>query len=255
MDYCNTRDYDLESDAKEYLRVLISLSQGIFHDCKNILGTISGLSQLSELNAGSDEVKENLRRIYKASFECRDIMDSFYGLIEGYDGKDRQDTSLSSIILNIFDMIKHKLHISKNHREIEIDLNINSLSKVNCNPYRVKQAIMNLILNALDAMEAEGGILGIHLHDKRDALVLEISDTGIGIPEENMDKIFRSSFTTKGKAGTGLGLKISKDTFEEHDGSISVKSQIQRGSKFTIHLPLVEEDIIDIQKTNRYNHN
>ena len=83
----------------------------------------------------------------------------------------------------------------------------------------------------------DGGIMTIRTYDEGDMLVLEISDTGKGMDEDMLDKIFNPYFSTKGSKGTGLGLSIAKRCFEGHKGIIKVESQVGEGTKFTIILP------------------
>ncbi len=240
--------------TQEYINILFSLSESIFHDFKNILATISGLSQLSALDVQSNEVRENLNTINKATFECRDVIDRFYSFIKGYDTDYKENIVLGKIILNSLDMIKHRLSsIIKQGGEIELNLNINSLNKIYCNEYRMKQGILNILLNAIDAMDESGGILEVNLYEEDENMVLEIIDTGIGISKENLDKIFLCNFTTKGEKGTGLGLKISKDVFEDHGGKIFVESKLGSGTKFTIILPTSEINSVDVLERNIYN--
>jgi two-component system, cell cycle sensor histidine kinase and response regulator CckA len=106
------------------------------------------------------------------------------------------------------------------------------------NPTRFQQLVMNLCINAVHAMP-EGGTLEITLTGRKDKRVLiEVSDTGTGIPEENVDKIFTPLFTTKEKdRGTGLGLFVVKQIVEEIHGTIHVKSRPGAGTTFEIEFP------------------
>ena len=100
---------------------------------------------------------------------------------------------------------------------------------------------MNLLLNALEAMGANGELtVATEIADEKDARVLKIQirDTGMGIPRENLERLFEPFFTTK-KHGTGLGLAISKRIALEHQGAIEVQSETGKGSTFTISLPVI----------------
>jgi len=105
---------------------------------------------------------------------------------------------------------------------------------------QIKQVFVNIILNAAEAMP-QGGTLTIETETDSDSRFLKVNftDTGSGIPEENLSKIFDPFFTTKrsGK-GTGLGLSVSYGIIQRHNGFLEVKSQIGRGSTFTVKLPL-----------------
>ena len=225
--------------AEEYLNVIIALSEEIFHDFKNTLATISGISQVTSLQPVSKEVKDNLERIKEATLECRDQIDRFYRFVKGYNVDVNQYEILSNIVFSALDMIKHRINkLDNGEEDIILSVNIHSMNKVYCNEYKMRQAILNIILNAIDAMEETGGVLEVNLFEQSDTIVLEIIDTGIGISEDKLEKIFEANYTTKGPKGTGLGLKVSRSVFEESNGRIEVKSELGRGTIFTIYLPL-----------------
>ena len=104
--------------------------------------------------------------------------------------------------------------------------------------HKLQQVLLNLFLNARDAMP-KGGWLTIATRSDRDGAVVEIADTGSGIPAEQLSRIYDPFFTTKeiGK-GTGLGLSITYGIVQEHGGSITCDSQIGQGTRFSIRLPL-----------------
>jgi signal transduction histidine kinase len=104
----------------------------------------------------------------------------------------------------------------------------------------LKQALLNILKNALAAMP-DGGTLTITTSAKNDELLIAISDTGIGIPEDLLSKIFEPYFTTK-ESGTGLGLTITFKIIKEHNGEITVESTPSKGSTFTIHLPIPQPE-------------
>jgi signal transduction histidine kinase len=109
---------------------------------------------------------------------------------------------------------------------------------------QIEQVLMNLILNARDAMLPKGGVLTIRAQNYADAVQIEVSDTGIGIDSANQGRIFETFFTTKAsedsllrRSGSGLGLAICKKIIDEHGGSISVESKPNEGAIFRILLP------------------
>ena len=124
---------------------------------------------------------------------------------------------------------------------IDVKLDIGAdLPRVLMDKRHIKQALLNLIQNAMAAMP-EGGTLGILAEVADDELRISVSDTGTGIPEELLTKIFEPYFTTK-KNGTGLGLTITFKIIKEHAGEISLESKEGRGSTFTIHLPVPQKE-------------
>ncbi len=110
--------------------------------------------------------------------------------------------------------------------------------KILCNPQELNQVFMNILVNAAQAIEKEGQII-VTTGVEREMLKIEISDNGSGIPAEIRDQIFEPFFTTKevGK-GTGLGMSISYEIIQKHGGEIQLESEVGRGTRFTIKLPL-----------------
>ncbi|RLJ21007.1 histidine kinase [bacterium endosymbiont of Escarpia laminata] len=112
-------------------------------------------------------------------------------------------------------------------------------------PGEISQVILNLLLNAAQAIP-EFGEINIDTLCQGDEVVLRITDNGEGIPEENLDKLFRPFFTTKAKGkGSGLGLSISHGIIEDHGGRIDVESDFGKGSTFTLYLPVYKEQSLE----------
>jgi two-component system NtrC family sensor kinase len=119
-------------------------------------------------------------------------------------------------------------------QELDSDLPL-----INADPNRLNQVLVNLIINAVDAMEGKGTLtLRTFQQPLVKKIVLEVIDTGMGIPSENLSKIFEPFFTTKevGK-GTGLGLSTVYGIVQEHGGTIEVQSTVGKGTTFTIKFP------------------
>jgi signal transduction histidine kinase len=120
---------------------------------------------------------------------------------------------------------------------VQVDKKLDpSIGKRSLDAGMLKQAFLNLILNAIQAMPG-GGVLTVESRLLGDALEVKIADTGIGISEENRKKLFSPFFTTK-KNGTGLGLAITYRIIENHRGRIDVVSEPGRGTTFTVRIPV-----------------
>ncbi|MEA3221565.1 MAG: ATP-binding protein [Thermodesulfobacteriota bacterium] len=131
----------------------------------------------------------------------------------------------------IWNELKYKCTVKKEYGDIP---------STKCYPQQLNQVFMNLLVNASQAIEKKGEItIKTWLEDG--SINVSISDTGCGIPEENLGKLFEPFFTTKevGK-GTGLGLSITYDIVKKHGGEIKVESQVGKGTTFTINIPVVE---------------
>ena len=180
---------------------------------------------LSDLDNLLKESREGLERIR------RTVLD-----LKNFSRKDEDEKSpmdlnmlLDTIINIVWSEIKYKAELKKEYGQ---------LPQVFCNGQQIGQVFMNLLMNASQAIEGKGLITLRTYWDKKNVYV-EVSDTGKGIPEEIIDKIYEPFFTTKKIGeGTGLGLSISYDIVRAHQGSITVESQVGKGSKFTVILPV-----------------
>jgi PAS domain S-box-containing protein len=107
---------------------------------------------------------------------------------------------------------------------------------------QIKQVFLNICLNAVEAMQPEGGTIFVEgcLEESKNRLGISFKDTGLGINQENLSQVFEPFFTTK-DSGTGLGLSICYDIIERHGGEIIVKSELGKGAEFTVWLPLLED--------------
>lgn len=112
------------------------------------------------------------------------------------------------------------------------------LPQVNCYPQQLNQVFMNILVNAAQAVEKQGEIR-IATRESAGVVEIVISDTGQGIPEENLSRIFDPFFTSKevGK-GTGLGLNVAYNIIKKHQGSINVQSEVGIGATFTVRIPV-----------------
>ena len=128
------------------------------------------------------------------------------------------------------------LHIPEN---VEVSNEIGQDFLAVLDAYLMKRVMTNLVLNAVQAMP-EGGKLTIRASSSGDEVSVSVQDTGVGIPEENMPKLFLPLFTTKAK-GQGLGLPVCRRIVEAHGGKLTVTSKVGCGSTFTVHLPLIME--------------
>jgi signal transduction histidine kinase len=121
---------------------------------------------------------------------------------------------------------------------IRIRKSYGSVPEVSCYPKKMNQVFMTLLVNAEQAIKDDGDI-AIETAAEGEWALIRISDTGVGIPPEHIQRIFDPGFTTKGVGvGTGLGLPICYQIIEEHQGSIEVVSQLGKGSTFTIKIPI-----------------
>ncbi len=150
---------------------------------------------------------------------------------------DRQKQNIEVIIDRVLRLLRHR--IRQQRVQIKKKINLNDL-EISIDRERIEQAILNLLLNALDATP-EGGTITVELFKQENQFSINISDTGCGIPESQLSNIFKAFHTTK-QRGTGLGLPMTRRMVEEHKGKVFVSKNDPHGATFTILLPLDSHD-------------
>jgi signal transduction histidine kinase len=137
---------------------------------------------------------------------------------------------IESTINIVWNELKYKVNLKKDYAKLPL---------TKCYPQQMNQVFMNLLINAGHSIEKQGEIT-IKTWDGDGSIWVTVSDTGHGIPKEDLNKIFEPFFTTKGVGkGTGLGLSISYEIIQKHEGEITVESEVGKGTTFTIRLPIV----------------
>jgi C4-dicarboxylate-specific signal transduction histidine kinase len=217
----------------EKLASLGRLSAGIAHEIGNPLTSIFSFVQILK-EAETDEFKkENLETIY---FHINRIS----GILKQLSGFSKMPTGETKAC-PINEIIEHSvniIHFDKKAKGVSIikDLSpalCNSTCICDCN--QLSQVFVNLTLNAIDAMSA-GGTLTVRSMPEDDNMVVQFEDTGMGIPKEDLTKIFDPFYTTKEK-GTGLGLAVSYNIIKKMNGTLTVESEVGKGSIFTVTIP------------------
>ncbi len=210
------------------------LSAGVAHEINNPLTTILTSSMLMQEDTPKESpLYQELEIISNEALRCRKIVKSLLDFA-------RQAKS-SKKLCDLNDVIKESYILTRKQAafgdiKIQTDLEKN-LPKVNIDEDQIEQTLINLILNAIEATSAGGTVtLTSRYLPERDKVEVVVSDTGVGIPPENIDSIFEPFFTTRDN-GTGLGLSISLGIIEQHCGKIMVKSVPGEGTQFTIQLP------------------
>ncbi len=144
-------------------------------------------------------------------------------------------STFAEVINSSARLISHQ--IRGNRIQIQLDI-AKDIPPVHADSGHIQQAIIALATNAIDAMP-DGGTLTLHASSQMNRIAIEIEDTGVGIPPEDLSKIFEPFFTTKEVGeGTGLGLAVCYGIVTDHGGRLSVRSNVGKGTIFTIYLPV-----------------
>jgi two-component system NtrC family sensor kinase len=226
----------------ERLALIGQLAANVAHELNNPLqGIVTYSHLLLERNSMDDPTKQTLQKIVVQANRSRDII---RGLLD-FSRQRKPDKTLC----NINNLLNESLSFVENQalmQNVQVITNLEAnLPSIVIDPSQVQRVIINMIVNAAEAMNGNGCLTMTTSHDQAKRFVeIEVSDTGSGITSENLDKIFDPFFTTKETGhGVGLGLAISYGIIKEHNGSISVDSEVGKGTTFTIRLPITGEVI------------
>ncbi|MCU0571541.1 MAG: type I 3-dehydroquinate dehydratase [Syntrophobacteraceae bacterium] len=216
------------------------LASGIAHEINNPLGLILGYTQLllrDELE-GSERL-EDLKIIEKHARACKTVVRDLLNFARSAPSR-KGPGHLHTCIREILGVVRHPFELDGVRIETELD---DSMPTMELDEARIRQVFMNLIMNAKQAIK-DKGIIGVvtRFDPKAGVGLLEVRDSGCGIPPEHLSRIFDPFFTTKEPGeGTGLGLSVSYGIVRDHGGEISVESEPGKGSSFTVMLPVIEE--------------
>ena len=234
------RTKELEAAQKQLLQSeklasLGKMAAGVAHEINNPLTAILTFSKLLLGDLDKNDPRcEDLQTIVDETLRCRDIVRGLLDFSRETKSK-KQWTDINSVIEETLFLLQHQAIF----HDIKIEKNLaDSLPRINLDRSQIKQVFMNMFLNAAEAM-AEKGILTVTTLSKDKSVIVKIKDTGCGIPEKNISKLFDPFFSTKkvGK-GTGLGLSVSYGIVKAHNGSIDVESKVGEGTEFTIKFPI-----------------
>ncbi len=211
------------------------LAAGVAHEIGNPLASISSLVQELMTEELTPFMEESLYTINQHIERIARIVKNLVDFARLYPHKKIQK-DLKEIIENTINLIKY----DKNFKKIKIETLLEKTPQIKMDPDKLQQVMLNLFLNARDAMP-DGGKISISLKAVNNSIELVFADTGCGIDDDMKDKIFDPFFTTKSPSrGTGLGLSICYSIIKDHGGSIKIDSEKGKGTKFIIKLPIEE---------------
>lgn len=231
------------------LAAIGEMAAGVAHELNSPLTAILGNSQLLLRNRPADDLSHQLLKdIKNCGDRCKQIIKSLL-TFSRQDEYTFESFSLNDAIQQVMYLLKYQLE--KSDIEIELDL-LEHLPLIEGSQQQIEQVIVNLILNARDALELSDKplkhmrIRTFLLHNE---VHLTVEDNGIGIEEHRLSEIFHPFYTTKeSDKGTGLGLSVSFGIAESHGGTIDVLSQIHNGSTFTLRIPLLPAKVLGVRQ-------
>jgi two-component system, NtrC family, sensor kinase len=223
----------------EKLSSLGQLAASIAHEVNNPLSGVLVYTQLLNKKISNDNFSKEVSLNYLAKMEVE--LTRSTKLVRNLLDFARQsppalrETDINEVINRALELVAHSAQIL--HIQVKRQMD-RTLPRLMADPDQLQQVAINMVLNAVQAMPA-GGTLTLRTSKDDNQIVVEFADTGCGISQENMNKLFTPFFTTKKEVkGVGLGLAVSYGIIQRHHGKISVKSKEGEGSNFSIHLPI-----------------
>ena len=233
------KDEKIRSIEEELIRVnrlssLGELAASIAHEIKNPLISIQGFAKRIEKTCDMEKIKRYARLIDKESGRLSDVLKKLLAYSR-MDGPKKEKIDVNEIVKDTVLFMEHHLTRFKNIQLI-VDM-ANGLPYVEVDKVHIQQALVNIIMNAAQAMP-NGGTIQIKTKMENGMVSVSVTDEGVGIKKEDLNRIFEPFFTTKKVSeGTGLGLSLCKKLVEANNGRIEVESTVGKGSTFRILLP------------------
>ncbi len=223
----------------EKLAAIGELVSGVAHELNNPLTSVLGYAQLLQAADVTPEIRDDLRTIYQEAQRSAKIIENLLTFARK-ETTEKQYTDINQLLKDTLKLRAYQLKVDDVALSSEFDEN---LPWTMAAPHQLQQAFLNLINNAHQAVMASPGERCLTLRTETDGKVIRVLviDTGPGIPEEHIGKIFDPFYTTKDVGqGTGLGLSIAFGIVQEHSGRIGAESEPNKGTTFIVELPIIE---------------
>ncbi len=220
----------------EKMAAVGTLSAGLAHEVKNPLSAVLGYAQLAKRKLSQpDVIKKHLDIIENETRRCNEIIGNLMQFSRQEKGE-FTDVTINEVVEKSVGVVDHQLGLNNVRVNMKLAPDI---PEIIGNSNQLQQVLMNLAINAQQAMEPDGGTVDIATYFDDDNVYISVSDTGPGISEEVAEKIFEPFFTTKTAGeGTGLGLSVTYGIIRDHKGDIRVEKADSGGARFVIALPL-----------------
>ncbi|MFN8521646.1 MAG: ATP-binding protein [Chloroflexota bacterium] len=229
----------------EKLRALGQMAGGVAHDLNQVLGVITGYIELAQddlrAQPGREETRAHLATAAQAASHGGDTVKRLLAFARQRDLESPDSFDAGAVVEEAvrFTAPQWRDRAQADGRPIQVQASAETGLYVRGWAMALREALINLILNAQDALP-DGGAIRLTARRHNGQIVIEVADTGVGMPEHVKARVFEPFYSTKGESGTGLGLSMVFGTVERHRGQISVASQEGSGTTFTIQLPAAD---------------
>ncbi|HEY0083346.1 MAG TPA: ATP-binding protein, partial [Pyrinomonadaceae bacterium] len=234
----------------EKLSALGELASGVAHDFNNTLAGILGRAQLMLRTDDPVKQRRGLQIIIKTAEDGAKTVKRIQDFARQRRDHDFAPVAVDQLLLDVGEMTRPrwKDHAEANNVYIRLNLQNNTNSLVRGDESELREVLVNMVFNAVDAMPG-GGTLTLATEETGEHVFVSVSDTGSGMTPEVRSRIFDPFFTTKGKAGNGLGLAVSYGIIHRHEGEIEVETAPGRGATFRIKLPIAKGILKEAETT------
>jgi signal transduction histidine kinase len=212
------------------LRRLQSVGAKVAHELKNPLASIKGLCQLVSRTPDSERTQERLAVVASEIARMEAILGEYLSFSRPLEDIEPQSIELQTLARDVLDVLDGRAI----NGGVKLSLE-GSAPNVHGDPRRLKEALINIVSNAIEATP-QGGTVALRIRNGAGQVVLEVKDSGRGIAPENLERLGRSFFTTR-EEGTGLGVVLAQGVINQHGGTLAYTSAVGKGTTATITLP------------------
>ena len=224
----------------EKMAALGELSFGVAHNVNNTLTGILGRAQLLLRTKDAEKINAGIEMIVKSAEDGAQIIRRIQDFARRQPSRKFEAVSVAGLLKDVCEMSRPRWESRVDGPQVRLALVADCTASVLGDAVELREVLVNMIYNAIDAMPS-GGDIRMSSQEANGRVVLTIADNGMGMTPEVRSRLFDPFFTTKGKNGTGMGMAVSFGIIRRHNGSIDVESEPGRGATFRISLPVAEE--------------
>ena len=222
----------------ETLRAMGQMASGMAHHVNNLLAVISGRTQLLLARGPQADMRRPLEIIQRATFDAAEVVRRVLGFASTPSAPAAAPVDLNELVREVVELTRSRWRDEAQMRSltIDVDVELGDIARVAGEAPALREVVMNLIFNAIDALP-QGGRISIKTWSGGDWVFCAVADDGVGMDDEVRRRALEPFFTTKGPQGTGLGLSVANSVVQRHGGELSLRPNDGRGTVVTLRLP------------------
>jgi signal transduction histidine kinase/CheY-like chemotaxis protein len=227
----------------ETLRAMGQMASGMAHHVNNLLAVISGRTQLLLARHPSTETQRPLEIIQRATFDAAEVVRRVLGFASMHPAAVKAPVDVNEVVREVVELTRPRWRDEAQMRSLTIDVSteLGQIARVAGEAPALREVVMNLIFNAIDALP-EGGHIVVRTWSADAWVFCSVADDGVGMDEEVRRRALEAFFTTKGPQATGLGLSVAHSIVQRHGGELSLRPNEDKGTVVTLRLPQAAPD-------------